>query len=252
MLSRWVARRSTTSLAKKHEEPFALSQSSGATNGSSFKLSASILSADFAQLGDQIRRAEAAGVDYIHVDVMDGRFVPNLTIGPLVVEAARRCTSLPLDVHLMIEEPERLVRHFVEAGASILTVHQEASPHLQRTLDEIRSLGARPGVSLCPSTPVGVLEDVAADFDLLLIMTVNPGFAGQRLIPATVEKVRRARRLLQSWGSAAELEVDGGINASTASSVVDAGADVLVAGSAIFTGKDIEENIVSLRAAAIR
>ena len=215
------------------------------------KISASILSADFAQLGDQIRRAEEAGVDYIHVDVMDGRFVPNLTIGPLVVEAARRCTSLPLDVHLMIEEPERLAREFIEAGASILTVHQEASRHLQRTLTQIRELGARPGVSLCPSTPVSVLEDVATDFDLLLVMTVNPGFAGQKLIPACVNKVRKARQLLDAWGSTAEIEVDGGINPTTAASVLNAGAEVLVAGSAIFTGGDIESNVQKLRAAAM-
>ena len=215
------------------------------------KISASILSADFAQLGDQIRRAEDAGVDYIHVDVMDGRFVPNLTIGPLVVEAARRCTSLPLDVHLMIEEPERLAREFVEAGASILTVHQEATRHLQRTLAMIRELGVRPGVSLCPSTPVSVLEDVVADFDLLLVMTVNPGFAGQKLIPACIEKVRKAKELLGARGSTAEIEVDGGINAATAASVLNAGAEVLVAGSAIFTGGDIEANVRKLRQASI-
>lgn len=215
------------------------------------KLAASILSADFAQLGDQIRRAEDAGVDYIHVDVMDGRFVPNLTIGPLVVEAARRCTSLPLDVHLMIEEPERLAAEFIAAGATILTVHQEACRHLQRTLAEIRALGARPGVSVCPSTPVSLLEDVTDDFDLLLIMTVNPGFGGQKLIPACVDKVRKARELLTIHGSNAEIEVDGGINASTAPSVLGAGADVLVAGSAIFSGGDIEANVARLRASAL-
>jgi ribulose-phosphate 3-epimerase len=214
------------------------------------KISASILSADFAQLGDQIRQAEAAGVDYIHVDVMDGRFVPNLTIGPLVVEAARRCTSLPLDVHLMIEEPERLAREFIEAGASILTVHQEASRHLQRTLAMIRELGARAGVSLCPATPVSVLEDVAADLDLVLIMTVNPGFGGQKLIPACIEKVRRTRERLNAWGSEAEIEVDGGINPSTAGAVLEAGATVLVAGSAIFIGGAIGPNVQKLREAS--
>ncbi len=215
------------------------------------KISASILSADFAQLGDQIRQAEAAGADYIHVDVMDGRFVPNLTIGPLVVEAARRSTSLPLDVHLMIEEPERLARDFVEAGATFLTVHQEATRHLQRTLAMIRELGARPGVALCPGTPVSVLEDMATDFDLLLIMTVNPGFPGQKLIPSCVQKVRKARLMLQAAGSTAEIEVDGGINAATAPAVLNAGADVLVAGSAIFTGGYIEENMRNLRAASL-
>lgn len=216
------------------------------------RLSASILSADFTRLGEQIRRAEAAGVDYIHVDVMDGRFVPNLTIGPMVVEAARRSTSLPLDVHLMIAEPERLVREFMEAGASFLTVHQEACPHLQRTLTTIRELGARPGVSVCPATPVSLLEDVAADFDLLLIMTVNPGFGGQEFIPASLEKVARARELLRSWGSGAEIEVDGGINPARTPGILAAGAQILVSGSAIFGGDgNIEENVRRLRDASL-
>lgn len=214
------------------------------------KLAPSILSADFARLGEQVHRAEEGGADYIHVDVMDGRFVPNLTVGPLVVEAVRRSTSLPLDVHLMIEEPERYVRDFVEAGASILTVHQEACRHLQATLALIRSLGARAGVSLCPATPVSVLDEVTADFDLVLIMTVNPGFGGQGLIPSTVGKVRRMRKLLRDADCFAELEVDGGVNVETAPRLVAAGADVLVAGSAVFANDEMEVNMRRIREAA--
>jgi len=211
------------------------------------KLAPSILSADFARLGEQVHRAEDSGADYIHVDVMDGRFVPNLTVGPLVVEAVRRATALPLDVHLMIEEPERYAKDFVAAGASILTVHQEACRHLQATLALIRSLGARAGVSLCPATPVSVLHEVTDDFDLVLIMTVNPGFGGQRLIPATIDKVGRMRQLLREAGCSAELEVDGGVNLDNAPRLVAAGADVLVAGSAVFRDDAIEANLGRLR-----
>jgi len=211
------------------------------------KLAPSILSADFARLGEQIRRAEAGGANYVHVDVMDGRFVPNLTVGPLVVEAARSATSLPLDVHLMIEEPDRYVPDFVRAGASIVTVHQEACRHLQATLALIRSLGARAGVSLCPATPVSVLDEVTDDLDLVLIMTVNPGFGGQKLIPSTIRKVHRARQLLKETDSVAELEVDGGVNLETAPRLVAAGAEVLVAGSAVFGNGEIEQNLRELR-----
>jgi ribulose-phosphate 3-epimerase len=214
------------------------------------KLAPSILSADFARLGDQVRRAEEGGADYIHVDVMDGRFVPNLTVGPLVVDAVRSTTSLPLDVHLMIEEPERYARDFIAAGASILTVHQEACRHLQATLALIRSLGARAGVSLCPATPVDMLDEITEDVDLILIMTVNPGFGGQKLIPATVGKVHRARKLMQETSCAAELEVDGGVNLETAARLVAAGADVLVAGSAVFGDGAIEANLQKLREVA--
>lgn len=214
------------------------------------KLAPSILSADFARLGEQVRRAETGGADYIHVDVMDGRFVPNLTVGPLIVEAVRRTTSLPLDVHLMIEEPERYVRDFVEAGASIVTIHQEACRHLQATLAAIRSLGARAGVSLCPATPVSVLEDLTDDVDLVLIMTVNPGFGGQRLIPATVRKVHRAHKLLREMDCSAEIEVDGGVNTETVPRLVAAGAEVIVAGSAVFSNDEIEANMERLREAA--
>lgn len=216
------------------------------------KLAPSILSADFAQLGEQLRRAEDGGADYIHIDVMDGRFVPNISVGPLVVEAAHRATSLPLDVHLMIVEPDRYLADFVSAGASILTVHQEASPHLQATLARIRSLGARAGVAVCPATPITFIEEVAEDFDLVLIMTVNPGFGGQGLIPSTIAKVRRTRQLLDSLHSAAELEVDGGINSSNAAQLVAAGADVVVAGSAVFANGAIEQDLRRLGAAAIR
>jgi ribulose-phosphate 3-epimerase len=214
------------------------------------KIAASILSADFARLRDQIREAEDSRVDYIHVDVMDGRFVPNITVGPLVVEAVRRCTSLPLDVHLMIEEPERYLGDFIAAGASIVTVHQEACRHLQRVLAEIHERGAQAGVSLCPATPVGMIEEVVAELDLLLIMTVNPGFGGQSLIPSCLAKVQRARQLLDRHGSRAALEVDGGINTTTAAAAVEAGADILVAGSAIFTGGAVGENVARLRASA--
>ncbi len=214
------------------------------------KLAPSILSADFGRLADEIRAAELAGADYIHVDVMDGRFVPNITIGPLVVEAAKRATSLPLDVHLMIEEPERYIAQFIEAGASIVTVHQEACRHLQATLNDIRKRGARAGVSVCPATPLGVLEELQDDVDLVLIMTVNPGFGGQRLIPGTVKKVGRARRLLDSWSSRVELEVDGGVNADTIAVLVEQGADVCVAGSAVFDQGQVQKNIQKLRAAA--
>ena len=216
------------------------------------KLSPSILSADFTRLGDQIRRAADAGADYIHVDVMDGRFVPNITIGPFIVEAARRVTSLPLDVHLMIEEPERYTADFVHAGASIVTVHQEACRHLQATLAGIRSQGARAGVSLNPATPLVVLEEVTSDIDLVLIMTVNPGFGGQRLIPSMVHKVEKARSFLDNAQCAAELEVDGGINPTNVATLVTAGARVVVAGSAIFSDDQIEGNLERLRAATMQ
>jgi len=215
------------------------------------KLAPSILSADFTRLGEQVRRAEEAGAEYIHVDVMDGRFVPNLTIGPLIVEAVRRSTSLPLDVHLMIVEPEQYIEEFVKAGASILTVHQEACRHLQATLARIRALGARAGVSLCPATPISALEEVTDDIDLVLIMSVNPGFGGQSLIPSSYDKVARMRAMLDAKGCAAELEVDGGINTETAPRLVAVGADVLVAGSAIYRNDEIEANSALLRAAAL-
>jgi len=199
------------------------------------KIAPSILSADFGALAGEVRRAEKGGADWIHVDVMDGHFVPNLTIGPLVTDAVRRATDLPVDVHLMIEEPERYFDAFVEAGADRITVHQEACRHLHRALGEIRRLGAAAGVALNPATPVGSIEEVVAELDLLLIMSVNPGFGGQAYIDSSTEKVGRARALLEKSGTRPwELQVDGGINAETGGAAVEAGATVLVAGSAIF------------------
>ncbi len=216
----------------------------------SFKLSPSILTADFTQLGSQIAQAEEAGVDYIHVDVMDGRFVPNITIGPLIVETLRRVTSLPLDVHLMIVEPERYIADFARAGAAILTVHQECCPDLPGVLQQIHAAGCRAGVAINPRTPLTVVEGVLSDLDLLLVMTVNPGFGGQAFIETTLEKVVRARQLLTEQGNPAELEVDGGIKRGTIARVLAAGADVVVAGSAIFRpDTPISQAIAELRAA---
>ena len=198
------------------------------------KLAPSILSADFSRLGEQVREAVAAGADYIHVDVMDGRFVPNITVGPPVVEALRRATDLPLDVHLMIEEPERHIEAFAQAGASILTVHPEAGPHVHRLVQMIKGLGVRSGVALNPASPLCLIEEELADVDLVLLMTVNPGWGGQLFLHSVLPKIRRLRRMLDEQGLAAELEVDGGITAETAPLVVEAGARVLVAGTAVF------------------
>lgn len=204
------------------------------TTQPSVKLAPSILSADMARLGEQIAEADKAGGDYIHVDVMDGRFVPNLTIGPIVVEWARSWTKRPLDVHLMIVEPERLIPGFAKAGANILTVHAEACPHLHRVVGQIKELGVRAGVALNPGTPLSAIKEVLPELDLLLVMSVNPGFPAQKFIPGTLDKLKRARRLLDEGSYETELEVDGGVNATTVASVVEAGARVLVAGSAIF------------------
>ena len=197
-------------------------------------LAPSILSADFSRLGEHVREAEAAGADLIHVDVMDGHFVPNITIGPLVVRALRPVTTLPLHVHLMIEQPERYIDAFAEAGASLITVHVETCPHLHRTLQQIREAGALPAVTLNPATPLVTLEEVLAEVDTVLVMTVNPGFGGQELIPATLDKVRRLRAMIDERGLECHIEVDGGVNAETICRVVEAGADVLVMGSAVF------------------
>lgn len=194
----------------------------------------SILSADFRCLGQQIAEVEQAGADRIHVDVMDGCFVPNITIGPLVVEAARKSTSLPLDVHLMIVEPERYLADFASAGADIILVHQEACPHLHRTVEQIKQLDKQAGVVLNPSTPIASLEEVIDILDQVLIMSVNPGFGGQRFIGSSTQKVRRLQRLLQERGAQAAIEIDGGIDPTTAPAVVAAGASLLVAGSAVF------------------
>jgi ribulose-phosphate 3-epimerase len=208
----------------------------------------SILSADFTRLGEQIAAAETGGADWIHLDVMDGHFVPNITIGPLVVAAARKATRLPLDVHLMIEEPDRYLEDFVSAGASSLTVHQETCPHLHRTVQRIRELGARPGVSINPATPVESLIDILPFVDLVLVMTVNPGFGGQAFIPECLPKIARLRRHMANLGGPRPvIAVDGGIDPKTAPAVVAAGASVLIAGSAIFSAGAIEENIRALR-----
>ncbi len=202
------------------------------------KLAPSVLAADYARLGEQVREAAAAGADYIHVDVMDGRFVPNISVGPLVVEALRRTTDLPLDVHLMIEEPERHIEAFAQAGASILTVHPEASAHLHRLVQMIKGLGVRSGVALNPASPLALIEEVLAEVDLVLLMTVNPGWGGQAFLHSVLPKMRRLRRMLDEQGLAAELEVDGGITVETVPPVVEAGARVLVAGSAVFQHAD--------------
>ncbi len=207
----------------------------------------SILSADFGKLAEEVCAVELAGADYIHVDVMDGRFVPNLTLGPVVVEAVRRATRLPLDVHLMIVEPEKYVSAFAEAGANLLSVHVEASPHLHRTIQQIRQAGARPAAVLNPSTPVAMVEDVLSDLDMVLLMSVNPGFGGQSFIPHTLEKIRRLRQTLDSRGLKVDIEVDGGVNPENARQVIDAGANVLVAGTAVFHAKDYRAAIAALR-----
>ena len=214
------------------------------------KIAPSILSADFARLGEEVKAAEAAGADYIHVDVMDGHFVPNLTIGPLVVEAIRPLTALPLDVHLMIEAPERSVDEFARAGATILTVHVEACRHLHRVVQAIKALGVRAGVAVNPATPVASLEEILPDLDLVLLMSVNPGFGGQRFISGVVRKLRDLARMIEEQMASCEIEVDGGINVQTAPLVVEAGAQVLVAGSAIFNkAAPVAQNLEALRRA---
>ena len=213
------------------------------------KIAPSILSADFGRLGEQVAEAERGGADYVHVDIMDGHFVPNITMGPLVVSAIRRWTSLPLDVHMMIASPERYIDDFVDAGADIITVHVEACTHLHRVVHQIRERGAKAGAALNPATPPAAVEEVLADLDQVLVMTVNPGFGGQAFIHGVVDKIRRVRARLDARGLPADLEVDGGISAATAKTAVDAGARVLVAGSAVYNDRaSVGEAIAQLRA----
>ncbi len=212
------------------------------------RIAPSILSADFGRLADEIAMCESAGADWIHVDVMDGHFVPNLTYGSKVIETVRRLTALPLDVHLMVTEPQKYFDSFARAGASLLSIHVEAAPHLHRQLNRIRELGCRAGVALNPATPVSTISEVAADVDLLLVMSVNPGFSAQEFIPASVAKVGRARALLDEAGSHAALEVDGGISRETIGAVWRAGADTFVAGNAVFGAEDPAAEITALRA----
>ena len=214
------------------------------------KIAASILSCDFSRLGEEIRAVEDGGVDWIHVDVMDGHFVPNISIGPLIAEAARRATDLPLDVHLMIEDPDRYLESFARAGAHVLTVHVEACGHLHRTLERIRELGLRAGVAVNPGTPLESVREVIPMLDLLLVMSVDPGFGGQGYIPQSTDKLERARVMLEEMGSGAEIEVDGGVGPDNAAEVVGAGASVIVAGSAVYGhGGGPAEGVRALRRA---
>lgn len=211
------------------------------------KIAPSILSADFSRLGDDIKAVEEAGADYIHVDVMDGHFVPNITIGPLVVQAIRPVTKLPLDVHLMIENPDRYIEEFAKAGADIISVHVEASPHLHRTVQLIKQQGVKAGVVINPATPVDSIKHIIQDVDLVLLMTVNPGFGGQAFIQSVVPKIKEVSDLVQTQGLNVEIEVDGGVNPETARLCVEAGANVLVAGSAIYGKKDLKDAIKAIR-----
>jgi len=202
------------------------------------KIAPSILSANFMKLGDEISAAEAAGADMLHLDIMDGHFVPNITIGPAVVESIRKITSLPLDVHLMIEGPDKYLEDFIKAGADYLTVHYEASVHLHRTVQWIKERGVKAGVSLNPATPIWSLEQILSDMDFALLMSVNPGFGGQEFIPGTIDKIKTLKRLFNEKGLPSLIEVDGGINLRNAAAVASAGADILVMGSAFFHSED--------------
>ena len=217
------------------------------------KIAPSILSADFTRLAEELQAVEQAGADLIHIDVMDGHFVPNITFGPLIVEACRRATALPLDVHLMIENPSRYIDDFVQAGADWLTVHLEACPHLHRTLEQIRQAGERlgrkmlAGVSLNPATSLNLLDEILPFSDLVLIMSVNPGFGGQEFIPSSLEKIRRLKKMIQERNLEVLIEVDGGVNPQNAPDLISAGVDVLVAGSAVFKSGDYQKTISLLR-----
>lgn len=215
------------------------------------KIAPSILSADFSRLGEEIAAADSGGADLIHIDVMDGRFVPNLTVGPLIVEAARKVTALPLDVHLMIVEPDSLIPQFAKAGATNITVHVEACPHLHRTIQLIKQQGVRAGVALNPATPAGAIEEILGEIDLLLVMSVNPGFGGQSFIERTLDKLRVVRRMREDRGLTTAIQVDGGVKVSNARALFEAGADIFVAGSAIFEHPDYKIAIEQMRDATL-
>lgn len=211
------------------------------------KIAPSILSADFAKLGNEIVEVEKGGADYIHVDVMDGHFVPNITIGPLIVEAIRPITKLPLDVHLMIENPDQYIEAFAKAGADIITVHVEACRHLHRTIHLIKSFGVKAGVVLNPATPVDTIQHIIADIDMVLLMSVNPGFGGQKFIPEVLPKIKAVKEMAEKKGVDIEIEIDGGVNSETAKQCIEAGATVLVAGSAIYNEEDYAKAISLIR-----
>ena len=214
------------------------------------KIAPSILSADFSRLGEEIAAIDSAGADYIHIDVMDGHFVPNITIGPLVVDAVRKVTNKPLDVHLMIENPDLYIPDFAKAGADIIVVHEEAVDHLHRTIQLIKSLGKKAGVSINPGTPINTLEAILDDLDLVLVMTVNPGFGGQSFIDSCLPKIKGLREMITARGLSVELEVDGGVKLDNIAKIAQAGADVFVAGSAVFSTDDYSETIADLRSNA--
>jgi ribulose-phosphate 3-epimerase len=213
------------------------------------KIAPSILSADFAHLADEIAKVTEAGADMIHVDVMDGHFVPNFTIGPPIVKAIRKVTRLPLDVHLMMTNPEDFISDFIKAGSNYITVHVETCPHLHRTIQSIKEEGVKAGVTLNPATPLSSLEEILGEVDLLLIMSVNPGFGGQSFIPSVLEKLRRARKMIDERGAKVELEIDGGVKVENIAAMAQAGADIFVSGSAIFQSKDYKDTIQKMRAA---
>lgn len=215
------------------------------------KIAPSILSADFSKLGEEIKDVEKGGADYIHIDVMDGHFVPNITIGPLIVDAIRPITSLPLDVHLMIEQPDQFIEEFVRAGADIITVHVEACKHLHRTIQLIKSKGIKAGVVLNPHTPIESIIHILEDVDMVLLMTVDPGFGGQAFIPQVLPKIRQLSKIIKEKQLSIEIEVDGGVNEETAKQCVDAGATVLVAGSAIYNKSDRHQAIQHLKQAVL-
>ena len=216
------------------------------------KIAPSILSADFSRLGEQVAEAEQGGADAIHIDIMDGNFVPNITMGPMIVEAIRGWTTLPFDLHMMVDAPERYIDDFASAGADIITVHAEACRHLHRTVHQIREVGKKPSVAISPATPVAAIEEVIDDLDQALVMTVNPGFGGQAFIESMLGKISRVRALIEERGLETDLQVDGGISASTAAGVVSAGANVLVAGSAVYNDRmSVAEGIATIRACCV-